>query len=221
VENVGTYSGGVSPFGAVDMVGNAWEWTASDFVAYPGGRLSGQATAMLKVIRGGCFLSRPDQATVTIRVGWPARGGDEYDNTGFRCAKDLGATSQSVEAQKVVVTPTPVELVVNPQPMEGSLGQVTFSQQGKTLFYFERKSKRGKIVINGSGYVLTKLSYSNNGAYKLSGEEVTIDTSKAKWNADEGADCAYGGVSTVNIVLNGVSTTIRNVKLQDCPDPDD
>jgi eukaryotic-like serine/threonine-protein kinase len=98
VVDVGTYPAGVSPFGAVDMVGNAWEWTASDFVAYPGGRLPGQATDTLKVIRGGCFLSRPDQATTTIRVGWPARGGNEYDNTGFRCAKDLPATSQPVEA---------------------------------------------------------------------------------------------------------------------------
>lgn len=98
VENVGTYPAGVSPFGAVDMVGNAWEWTASDFVAYPGGRLPGKSTGMLKVIRGGCFLSRPDQATTTIRVGWPARGGNEYDNTGFRCAKDSPSTSQSAEA---------------------------------------------------------------------------------------------------------------------------
>lgn len=92
LESVGTYSAGVSPFGALDMVGNAWEWTASDFVAYPGGRLPGKSTGMLKVIRGGCFLSRPDQATATIRVGWPARGGNEYDNTSFRCAKNFPAT---------------------------------------------------------------------------------------------------------------------------------
>jgi hypothetical protein len=220
VVDVGARSGGVSPFGAVDMVGNAWEWTASDFVAYPGGRLPGQSTEMLKVIRGGCFLSRPDQATVTIRVGWPARGGDEYDNTGFRCAKDPPAT-QSVEAPKVVVAPTPLELVVNPQQMEGTLGQVTFSQKGKTLFYFERKHKRGKIVINGTDYILSRFSFdSDNNSYQVSGEHVTINTSKVKWDADEGGDCAYGGVSTVTIILNGVSATIRTVKLQDCPDPD-
>jgi serine/threonine protein kinase len=217
VVDVGTYSGGVSPFGAVDMVGNAWEWTASDFVAYPGGRLPGQATSMLKVIRGGCFLSRPDQATTTIRVGWPARGGSEYDNTGFRCAKDLPAASQSVEAPKTVVTPTPVEeLVVNPQKRESTLGQVTFLQNGRTLFYFESKSNKGKIVINGTAYVLSSLSISNSGSYRISGEQVTINTSSAKWDAGEGADCADGKVSTVTIVLNGVSTIIRNVELQDC-----
>jgi serine/threonine protein kinase/formylglycine-generating enzyme required for sulfatase activity len=94
---VGTLSTEVSPFGAIDMVGNAWEWTASDFVAYPSGTLPRQVTSTLKVIRGGCFLSRPDQVTATIRVGWPARGGNEYDNTGFRCAKDIPATSQLLE----------------------------------------------------------------------------------------------------------------------------
>lgn len=84
---------GKSPFGMFDMVGNAWEWTAGDFVSYPGGKLPGQANGK-KVIRGGCFLSRTDQATGTFRVGWPARGGNEYDNTSFRCAKDLPLTSQ-------------------------------------------------------------------------------------------------------------------------------
>jgi serine/threonine-protein kinase len=218
VADVGTHSGGVSPFGALDMVGNAWEWTASDFVAYPGGRLPGQATGTLKVIRGGCFLSRPDQATVTIRVGWPARGGNEYDNTGFRCAKDPPATSQSVAAPTVVVTPSPLELVVNPQKETGDLGQMTFSQRGKTLFYFEREHNKGRIVINGTAYVLSNLSISNNGSYRLSGEQVTISTSNAKWDADHGGDCAYGKVSTVTIILNGASTTIKNVELQDCSD---
>ncbi|HEY5883571.1 MAG TPA: SUMF1/EgtB/PvdO family nonheme iron enzyme [Pyrinomonadaceae bacterium] len=215
--DVGSFKG-ASPYGLFDMVGNAWEWTASDFVAYPGGRLTGQGTGQLKVIRGGTFLSTPNQATTTIRVGWPARGGDEYDNTGFRCAKDLPATSQSVEAPGVVATPTP--LVVNPQKKEGDLGQVTFSQKGRTLFYFERKPNRGKVVINGTEYVLTNLTISNNGSYRLSGEQVTISTSKANWDADHGGDCSYGKVSTVTIVVNGVSSTIKTVDLQDCPDPD-
>jgi serine/threonine protein kinase len=220
VADVGTHSGGVSPFGALDMVGNAWEWTASDFVAYSGGRLPAQTTGILKVIRGGCFLSRQNQATVTIRVGWPARGGDEYDNTGFRCAKDSPTTSQSVEAPKVVVTPPPLELVVNPQKEEGGLGYITFSQKNKTLFYFKRKSKKGKIVINGTDYVLSKLSYVNNGAYRLSGEQVIITTPKVKYEDIEGADCAHGTLSTVTIILNGDSTTLMNVGLLDCPDVD-
>jgi formylglycine-generating enzyme required for sulfatase activity len=81
---------GASPFVAYDMVGNAWEWTASDFKAYPGGRLPGnQPGGELKVIRGGSYESTKDYATTTYRTGWPARGAKTYDQTGFRCVKDV------------------------------------------------------------------------------------------------------------------------------------
>lgn len=110
-----------------------------------------------------------------------------------------------------------VELTVTPQKKEGTLGQVTFSQNGKTLFYFVSKSKRGKIVINGTEYILKKLSF-NNGSYKISGDQVIISTSKCKYNTSEGGDCAYGNFSTISVTLNGISTAIKNIDLQDCPD---
>jgi serine/threonine-protein kinase len=82
---------GTSPFGTYDMVGNAWEWTASNFKAYPGRGLPGsQPSGDLRVIRGGCYESTKDYATTTYRAGWPARGASTYDQTGFRCAKDFG-----------------------------------------------------------------------------------------------------------------------------------
>ncbi len=82
---------GTSPFGTYDMVGNAWEWTASNFKPYPGRGLPGsQPSGDLRVIRGGCYESTKDYATTTYRAGWPARGASTYDQTGFRCAKDVG-----------------------------------------------------------------------------------------------------------------------------------
>jgi len=89
--NVGSYKNGASPFGAYDMIGNAWEWTASNFKAYPGGRLpaSVRSGGDLKVIRGGSYESTKAYATTTYRTGWPARGAKTYDQTGFRCVKDL------------------------------------------------------------------------------------------------------------------------------------
>jgi formylglycine-generating enzyme required for sulfatase activity len=91
--DVGTYKG-ASPFGAFDMVGNAWEWTASDLKAYPGGRLSEQPKNGTKVVRGGNYKSNKDQATTTYRLGL-LRAQDEshYTTTGFRCVKDIASTS--------------------------------------------------------------------------------------------------------------------------------
>jgi formylglycine-generating enzyme required for sulfatase activity/predicted Ser/Thr protein kinase len=87
--DVGAHNG-TSPFGAYDMVGNAWEWTASNFKAYPGrGLPANLPSGDLRVIRGGSFESTKDYATTTYRAGWPARGASTYDQTGFRCAKDL------------------------------------------------------------------------------------------------------------------------------------
>jgi serine/threonine protein kinase/formylglycine-generating enzyme required for sulfatase activity len=86
---VGTFTG-ASPFGACDMVGNAWEWTSTDFRAYPGGRLPPSVPAgELKVIRGGSYESTKAFATTTYRTGWPARGASTYDQTGFRCVKSI------------------------------------------------------------------------------------------------------------------------------------
>jgi formylglycine-generating enzyme required for sulfatase activity len=86
IADVGTFKG-LSPSGAYDMVGNAWEWTASDLKPYPGGQLSEPELAGLKVIRGGYWGSRITKATTTFRRGWPANGGDDYTNTGFRCVR--------------------------------------------------------------------------------------------------------------------------------------
>jgi formylglycine-generating enzyme required for sulfatase activity/predicted Ser/Thr protein kinase len=87
--DVGFYKG-TSPYGAFDMNGNAWEWTASDLRAYPGGSLPANLpTGDLKVIRGGSYESTKDYATTTYRTGWPARDAPTYAQTGFRCASDL------------------------------------------------------------------------------------------------------------------------------------
>jgi formylglycine-generating enzyme required for sulfatase activity/predicted Ser/Thr protein kinase len=87
--DVGTYKG-ASPFGVYDMVGNAWQWTASKLAAYPGGSIPTQTdAASLKVIRGCTYACKASQATATYRRGWPATGADNYNNTGFRCVQDV------------------------------------------------------------------------------------------------------------------------------------
>lgn len=87
---VGSFPAGASPFGALDMVGNAWEWTASRLKAYPGGSLPEQRGKDLMVIRGNYWNGKATQATATFRRGYPARD-EDYRNTGFRCARDVAA----------------------------------------------------------------------------------------------------------------------------------
>ena len=69
---VGSFTSGASPFGALDMVGNAWEWTSSSLKAYPGGRLPEQSAGDLMDIRGNYWNGKATQATATFRRGSPA-----------------------------------------------------------------------------------------------------------------------------------------------------
>ncbi len=123
---------GVSPFGAFDMIGNAWEWTASDFAAYPGGQA--QAEAGLKVIRGGSWASNRNEATTTFRKGLPATGAADYSQVGFRCVSDavvsqtpdtskaptgmnvVGVSSEAAQEQKKKVAPKAVKKSPPPRP---------------------------------------------------------------------------------------------------------
>lgn len=87
-DTVGQHPDGPSPFGAYDMAGNVWEWTASDLSAYPGSVLPAQAQGEMKVVRGGSWVESRNGATATSRKGLPPRGGD-YSNVGFRCVTDV------------------------------------------------------------------------------------------------------------------------------------
>ncbi len=91
--DVGSYPNGKTPFGAFDMVGNAWEWTTADMTAYPDGKLPEQPQPGTKVLRGGTYLSKKHEATATYRLGWKASGALNYATTGFRCVKDAAESS--------------------------------------------------------------------------------------------------------------------------------
>ena len=90
VIEIGRYEAGASPFGALDMCGNVWEWTSSEFAAYPGypGKKAASSLvgAGLKVIRGGAYNVIPRRATSTYRGAVPPDR--VFDKTGFRCARE-------------------------------------------------------------------------------------------------------------------------------------
>lgn len=80
---------GRSPFGMLDMSGNAWEWTSSDAKAYTGGKEFAASSKKQKVIRGGYWGSKPDVASSVGRRAYGVTGEPQgYPNTGIRCVKD-------------------------------------------------------------------------------------------------------------------------------------
>lgn len=91
---VGSFPGGDSPFGVSDMSGNAMEWTDSDFKVYEGSRYKpARCSKPCKVIRGGAYFDRPEDATAVFRREYEpsvlSRRRNAYAVLGFRCAKEI------------------------------------------------------------------------------------------------------------------------------------
>ncbi|MBN2364073.1 SUMF1/EgtB/PvdO family nonheme iron enzyme [candidate division WOR-3 bacterium] len=74
----------MSPYGALDMAGNVFEWTSTWYNKYPGSSAQSEYFGnIVKVIRGGSFENSIELATTTYRgIAYPAIS---YSNIGFRC----------------------------------------------------------------------------------------------------------------------------------------
>jgi formylglycine-generating enzyme required for sulfatase activity len=84
---VGSYPEGAGPYGALDMAGNVWEWTADRYdgnyyARSPNGNPTGPATGDKRVLRGGSFL----YYAVAVRCARRLDGNptDTSDHYGFR-----------------------------------------------------------------------------------------------------------------------------------------
>jgi iron(II)-dependent oxidoreductase len=89
----GAYADAASECGAVQMLGDVWEWTSSDFTAYPGFKAFPYPEYSEvffgdehKVLRGGAWAARRDVIRTSFR-NWdlPIR---RQIFSGIRCAKD-------------------------------------------------------------------------------------------------------------------------------------
>lgn len=89
---VGAYAEGTAPNGVLQLIGNVWEWTASDFdvTDEDGHPLVGDM--LMKSIRGGAYDTYfASQATSTFRTGTACLA--RSHNVGFRCVLDAGTAA--------------------------------------------------------------------------------------------------------------------------------
>jgi formylglycine-generating enzyme required for sulfatase activity len=88
---VDSFPKGASPYGILDLSGNAWEWVSSAYLPYPYDAKDGREDLtrdQVRGTRGGGQDSRPEELTTTHRgrhVSRNFRSG--HHNIGFRCAR--------------------------------------------------------------------------------------------------------------------------------------
>ena len=92
VAPIGSFPEGKSAYGCQQMIGDAWEWTTSDYVPYPGFKsefdeYNDKWFVGQKVLRGGSFATPRAHIRTTYRNFFYPH--ERWMIAGFRCAKDL------------------------------------------------------------------------------------------------------------------------------------
>ena len=125
---VGSYPNGISPYGALDMAGNVWEWVAdwygdTYYVSSPSSNPLGPDSGQDGVVRGGAWNADSNYVRSALRFRLdPA---STLDDVGFRCA----VSQTAAEIPSLTQAPTLPRVTLN----IGST--MTSDRDGMTLLY--------------------------------------------------------------------------------------
>ncbi len=106
---VGSYPSGASPYGALDMAGNVYEWTSdwygdTYYANSPASNPQGPASGLYRVRRGGGWDSYDSLVRTTFRIN--SKPVVALNDIGFRCARSASAPYTYV-APTIAPTSTP------------------------------------------------------------------------------------------------------------------
>lgn len=92
VAPIGSFPQGQTAYGCHQMIGDVWEWTTSDYVAYPGFKsefdeYNDKWFVSQKVLRGGSFATPQIHIRSTYRNFFYPH--ERWMIAGFRCAQDI------------------------------------------------------------------------------------------------------------------------------------
>jgi formylglycine-generating enzyme required for sulfatase activity len=118
---VGSFPGGISWIGALDMSGNVWEWTSNLLYDYPYRTDDGREVGIdadstsFRTLRGGAWIDNPFALRVANRNEHAPV--DQTTIFGFRCARSFDSRKEPAETSQKPPSP-----LVSKPPLEAQLG---------------------------------------------------------------------------------------------------
>jgi eukaryotic-like serine/threonine-protein kinase len=199
---VGSYSAGASPYGALDMAGNVWEWVNDWYSSYFGSSSvsnpQGPATGTDRVLRGGGWSFQEDSLRSAYRRS--ERPASQHDTLGFRCAATPGKPPTTPETSMLAQAPTSEPPTPAPPPTREpptstpepalGIGSMRISEKdGMTMVYVPA----GEFLM-GSTDGDPAASSDEKPQHKVTLEAFWID--RAEVTADQYAQCVAAGKCT-------------------------